>query len=217
MAKTYYEILQVLPDASAEVIRAAYRSLSAKYHPDKDGSKEAAELFAQIQLAFETLSDADRRARYNAELQVNTGDVLHAGNVVGQVDGASSHSLALRDSQSESRVWKPQAIAILMLLWALSPTNPYAYFIALRFVCCGVFTYLGAKFAVRNKYPWAWAMGILAVLYNPFVSIHLNRTMWSVINVLTVVVLATSVYASDRSSRAIAGKPAGSRRHDATK
>jgi curved DNA-binding protein CbpA len=69
MARTFYEILQVLPDASPEVIRAAYRSLSAKYHPDKDGSKEAAKSFAQIQMAFETLSDADRKAEYDKQLE----------------------------------------------------------------------------------------------------------------------------------------------------
>jgi curved DNA-binding protein CbpA len=67
MAKSYYEILQVPPDASSEIIRAAYKSLSAKYHPDEDPSNEAAGEFAKVQEAFETLSDANRKAAYDFE------------------------------------------------------------------------------------------------------------------------------------------------------
>lgn len=71
LMKSLYEILQVLPD----VIRAVYRSLSAKYHPDKDSSEQAAEQFAQVQQAFETLSDPDKRTQYDAEREANAGEL----------------------------------------------------------------------------------------------------------------------------------------------
>jgi hypothetical protein len=51
--KTPYEILQVQPDASIEVIRAAYKSLCLKYHPDKPTGN--AEMFKQVHGAYETL------------------------------------------------------------------------------------------------------------------------------------------------------------------
>ncbi len=91
MAKTYYEILQVLPDASPEVIRAAYKSLSAKYHPDRDASIEAKVLFAQVQKAFDTLSDEGRRSRYDSQLQNQPLTNTALNDVIMRVDGTSSH------------------------------------------------------------------------------------------------------------------------------
>jgi len=86
-----YENLQVTADASPEVIRAAYKSLSAKYHPDRDASTEAAKQFAQVQEAFQTLSDPARRERYDAELSTNVNSTHTFENVVFRVDGTSSH------------------------------------------------------------------------------------------------------------------------------
>jgi uncharacterized protein YjbI with pentapeptide repeats len=92
MAKTLYEILQVLPDASPEVIRAAYKSLAAKFHPDKDSSTEAARQFAEVQKAFETLSNPDARARYDRDLKKPSQTTSTTYEmVVMRVDGTSSH------------------------------------------------------------------------------------------------------------------------------
>ena len=68
--KTYYEILGVLPDAEDIVIRAAYRSLSQKYHPDKwTGDKKfSTERMSSINRSYEILSDATKRAKYDDEL-----------------------------------------------------------------------------------------------------------------------------------------------------
>jgi uncharacterized protein YjbI with pentapeptide repeats len=63
--KDLYTILQVHRDASPEVIKAAYRSLSAKYHPDRDGSADAARQFAEVQTAYEVLSEPMRRRQYD--------------------------------------------------------------------------------------------------------------------------------------------------------
>ncbi len=61
----YYHILQVHPEAEAEVIHAAYRKLAAKYHPDVNGAPGAAEKMKQINRAYEMLSDPRRRAEYD--------------------------------------------------------------------------------------------------------------------------------------------------------
>ncbi len=68
--KTYYQILGVLDDAEDIVIRAAYKSLSSKYHPDKwIGDKSFAnEKMSEINRAYETLSDTKKRARYDDEI-----------------------------------------------------------------------------------------------------------------------------------------------------
>jgi curved DNA-binding protein len=64
--KDYYKILGVERKASADDIRAAYRKLAMKYHPDKNpGDKKAEEKFKEINEAYQVLSDAEKRARYD--------------------------------------------------------------------------------------------------------------------------------------------------------
>ncbi len=68
--KNYYEILGVDKKASQDDIKSAYRKLAMKYHPDRNkGSEEAAEKFKEINEANETLSDPQKRAAYDYELE----------------------------------------------------------------------------------------------------------------------------------------------------
>ena len=68
--KDYYQILGVDKNASADQIKSAYRKLAMKYHPDRNqGNAEAAEKFKEINEANETLSDAQKRAAYDYELE----------------------------------------------------------------------------------------------------------------------------------------------------
>jgi molecular chaperone DnaJ len=62
----YYELLGVPRKAAVKDIRAAYRKLARKYHPDLNpGDKSAEEKFKQIQEAYEVLSDAKKRQMYD--------------------------------------------------------------------------------------------------------------------------------------------------------
>jgi molecular chaperone DnaJ len=62
----YYELLGVGRKANAKEIRAAYRKLARKYHPDLNpGDKSAEEKFKQIQEAYEVLSDPKKRQMYD--------------------------------------------------------------------------------------------------------------------------------------------------------
>ena len=63
--KTYYQILGVTPDAEDIVIRAAYKALSQRYHPDKfKGSAEEAEArIKEINIAYSILSDKEKMLR----------------------------------------------------------------------------------------------------------------------------------------------------------
>jgi hypothetical protein len=64
----------------------------------------------------------------------------------------------------------------------------------LRFVVCGVNGY-GAYLCVMelNKPRWAWAFGIIALLFNPFIPIHLNREAWAPIDLVVAVFLIASI------------------------
>jgi molecular chaperone DnaJ len=62
----YYELLGVSRKAPVKEIRAAYRKLARKYHPDLNpGDKSAEEKFKQIQEAYEVLSDSKKRQMYD--------------------------------------------------------------------------------------------------------------------------------------------------------
>lgn len=63
--KDYYKILAVSKTASQADLKRAYRKLSLKYHPDKNSSPDAAEKFAEISVAYDTLSDPEKRKVYD--------------------------------------------------------------------------------------------------------------------------------------------------------
>jgi molecular chaperone DnaJ len=64
--KDYYDILGVSRTASDKEIKAAYRRLARKYHPDLNkNDKQAEDKFKELSEAFAVLSDADKRARYD--------------------------------------------------------------------------------------------------------------------------------------------------------
>lgn len=67
MAKRdYYEVLGVSKNASADDIKKAYRKLAIQYHPDKNpGDKTAEEKFKEAAEAYDVLSDAQKKARYD--------------------------------------------------------------------------------------------------------------------------------------------------------
>ena len=61
----YYAILQVSKDASQNEIKKQFRLLAKKWHPDKKQSNDAEEKMAQINMAYEVLSDHKRRKMYD--------------------------------------------------------------------------------------------------------------------------------------------------------
>jgi len=70
MPKDYYQILGINKDAGAEEIKKAYHQLAHKFHPDKGGNEQK---FKEINEAYRTLSDKDKRAQYDQFGQVFSG------------------------------------------------------------------------------------------------------------------------------------------------
>lgn len=79
--RDYYEVLGVGKNASADDIKKAYRKLALKYHPDRNpGNKESENQFKEATEAYEVLSDAGKKAKYD--------QFGHAGFEAGGFGGA---------------------------------------------------------------------------------------------------------------------------------
>lgn len=61
----YYEFLQISPNADADTIHRVYRFLAARFHPDNQMSGDVAK-FNQLKVAYDILSDSNKRAEYDA-------------------------------------------------------------------------------------------------------------------------------------------------------
>ena len=88
MAKRdYYEVLGLEKGANEQAVKKAYRKLAMQYHPDKNpGNKEAEEKFKEINEAYEVLSDANKRSRYDQFGHAGVG-----GNGDGGFEGFSGY------------------------------------------------------------------------------------------------------------------------------
>lgn len=83
-SRDYYDILGVDRSASADEVRRAHRKLALQYHPDRNKAKDAQAKFAEIQQAYEVLSDDEKRKQYDEFVRLGgSPDAFGSGAVAG--------------------------------------------------------------------------------------------------------------------------------------
>ncbi|MDE6200939.1 MAG: molecular chaperone DnaJ [Clostridiales bacterium] len=94
MAKNYYETLGVSKTATDEELKSAFRKLARQYHPDlHPGDEAAANKFKEVNEAYETLSDPQKRSEYDAaQAGGGSGAFGGAGGAGGQGGSARGNS-----------------------------------------------------------------------------------------------------------------------------
>jgi len=81
----------------------------------------------------------------------------------------------------------------VMLFWALA-RHPYSYYILLRWVVCGTAGF-GVLLAVDSeRRGWAWTFGVIALLFNPIIPVHLSREIWAPVDLVAGAILLVSLF-----------------------
>ena len=107
-------------------------------------------------------------------------------------------------------------VAAGMLLGALG-RHAYDYYVLLRWVVCGVGGLGAFRASEVGKKGWAWALGIVALFFNPIIPVHLTRETWAPIDVGAALLLLVSIVAVDlrpRSPRPHDREPIGPGQRD---
>jgi DnaJ family protein C protein 7 len=101
--KDYYKILGLEKDCTETEVKKAYRKLAIIHHPDKNpGDEEAADRFKEIQEAHETLSDSQKRARYDSGEDLIDPSDMFGGGGGGGFGGAGGIDPEIRKYKSTS-------------------------------------------------------------------------------------------------------------------
>jgi len=136
MAKNYYSILGVLPTATAEDIRGAYRKRAKELHPDHYGANSSP--FLEVQEAYSVLGDPGHRRDYDrslqkiqfyadssnpSEIETLRPDRSRVEPLRGTGNPVNLGEISLQDSFGSAR---PSMEEILDHLWShLTPSSPY--------------------------------------------------------------------------------------------
>lgn len=109
----HYDILEVSPKASAEVIRAAYKSLMQRNHPDRNADAvESTARAASIALAYDVLSDPERRCSYDETLLKRLQAEESPG---GRSHGRSVSQLGRQGSSTTTMSWRTWYATMLII------------------------------------------------------------------------------------------------------
>jgi DnaJ-class molecular chaperone len=107
-----YKVLQVMPNAEQEVVRAAFRALALKYHPDHDSSQRAARRMIELNEAYAMVRDADARAQLDrARLRKYDYEATPSGNGDGTPPPPRASSAGTQLDQGRYAGWTLRDVA----------------------------------------------------------------------------------------------------------
>ena len=95
-------------------------------------------------------------------------------------------------------------LAVTILFVGAAPL-PYGYYTLLRLVATGVFAWAAFVSYERNNQFFPWVFGLFALIFNPFIKIHLSKEVWVCIDICAGLLLLMT----KRHLQHLSGKPLG--------
>lgn len=92
----------------------------------------------------------------------------------------------------------PSIIAGILLLLGIPNGWPYDYYTILRWVVCGVAIFNVVGFYKSKLTGWVFVFGALAFLFNPLFPVHLNKSSWVGIDLISAIVFFLAAYSIRR-------------------
>lgn len=83
---------------------------------------------------------------------------------------------------------------------ALIPTLPYGYYTVMRWVVSALCLWLALSAHRASQEAWTWAWVIIAGVYNPVFPVHADRQVWSIVNVVTIIVAVCFAFTHRRQN-----------------
>ncbi len=93
----------------------------------------------------------------------------------------------------------PRVLIAALILLALNPGNPIGYYSIMRWIVCGAFAYLAVESHERKETTWVWVWCVAAGIYNPIAPVEASRELWSLVNIVSVCLIAFDVLFSSRA------------------
>lgn len=84
-------------------------------------------------------------------------------------------------------------VASVFLFWSVS-RHPYGFYTLLRWIVCGSAAYTVYICTTMKRVPWAWVLGMIALMFNPFIPPRIERATWVYIDVVTGIILLISIF-----------------------
>jgi Family of unknown function (DUF6804) len=83
-------------------------------------------------------------------------------------------------------------VATVILVLAVTGRHPYGFYTLLRWICCAAFAFSAFVASEKNRVPWVWIFGVLAMLFNPIVPLPFKRDTWQMIDWVTIGVIVVA-------------------------
>lgn len=83
-------------------------------------------------------------------------------------------------------------VTACLLFWAIA-SHPYDYYILVRWITFGVGLFcIFIAYGVNNN-AWIFLFGLLALIFNPIIPLHLSKNVWHIIDIISGILLIVSV------------------------
>lgn len=94
--------------------------------------------------------------------------------------------------------WPLAIVASLMLVMAIPPGWPYAYYQLLRWVISGIAAWFALNAFKSQHTTWTWIFGAIAVVFNPIAPFYLGRDLWKLVDAVCAVAFPVGMIAMNK-------------------